>query len=77
MKIIKPSTIYLVLKCKKHRDPPVTEDVVLGLHVFEEPDQERRRHVERQIADDRERGQRSVQPMWHLELGEELCMCRS
>ena len=66
------STTYLVLKCKQHRDPPVRKDVLLGVHVFEEPDQERRRHVERQVAHERDRGQGPVQPVRRLERGEEL-----
>ena len=62
-----------MLKCEEHGDPPVREDVLLGLHVLEEPDQEGRRHVERQVADKCERGQRPVHPVRHLERGEELC----
>ena len=62
-----------MLKRKKHRDPPVREDVLLGLHVFEEPDQEGRRDVEGQVAHDRERGQRPVQPERRIERREELC----
>ena len=63
-----------MLKCKKHRDPPVREYVLLGLHVFEEPDQEGRRDVEGQVAHDRERGQRPVQPERRIERREELCV---
>ena len=63
---------HLVLKREEHRDPPVREDVLLGLHLLEEPDEEGRGHVEREVAHEGDRGQGPVRPVRRLERGEEL-----